>query len=188
MSEDAEHWYNYFRQLFPKVTVSAIDKFSEKYKGSEEERSDILRAFQDYGGNFERVMETVMLAEKEDEERIISIINDAITSGEISTTKRFETFKKKFKPTTKSHPSKKKSESENALLEKLITKRQKQSTNIFESIMKRYGGDADISDPFEDIPDEEFEKTRDQIENRKNLNHSTTTSKKSKSRNVKKNS
>ena len=39
LSEEAAEWNMYFRNLFPKLTVEAIEKFSTKYKNSEEERT-----------------------------------------------------------------------------------------------------------------------------------------------------
>jgi len=35
-------WYEYYRELFPPITISMIDSFSAKYKNSDEERKDIL--------------------------------------------------------------------------------------------------------------------------------------------------
>lgn len=88
--ESFEFWDNYFRSLFPKVTVEGIQAFSALYKGStgengseHNERQDILDAYVQYEGNFSHIMESVILAEEEDEERITSVISAAIESGEV---------------------------------------------------------------------------------------------------------
>ncbi len=42
-AEDLAVWEEYWRTLFPAVTIDKINQFSSEYKGSEEERSDVLR-------------------------------------------------------------------------------------------------------------------------------------------------
>jgi len=115
LSDEAAEWNMYFRHLFPKLTVEAIEKFSTKYKYSEEERTgivpylviliiltyiyintrtyihifilsaqDILQAYELRKGYLEDIMESVILAEEEDRERIVDIINAAIASGELT--------------------------------------------------------------------------------------------------------
>lgn len=95
--ESFEFWDNYFRALFPKVTVADITSFSERYKGSTgaissdcNERQDILDAYRQHEGHFDRIMECVMLAEEEDERRITTVISDAIESGEVAATPAFD--------------------------------------------------------------------------------------------------
>lgn len=84
LSDEAAEWYQYFRNMFPKVTVQSIDDFSSKYKSSEEERQDVLKAYVKGKGDIEFIMENVMLAEEEDEGRIVGILNDAIAAKEIN--------------------------------------------------------------------------------------------------------
>jgi DnaJ family protein C protein 9 len=83
LSEEAEHWYNYFRSLFPRVTVESIDKFRQEYRLSEEERRDVVESHGTFLGDFAAVMENVMLAEDEDTQRLADIIEAAIDSGEV---------------------------------------------------------------------------------------------------------
>jgi len=59
-----DEWFDYFRDLFPPVTTADIDSFSSKYKHSDEEKADVLKAYTSAKGNFRVVMQTVMLAEK----------------------------------------------------------------------------------------------------------------------------
>merc|ERR1711991_948311 len=69
--------------MFPKLTIEMIEKFSAKYKYSEEERSDILEAYEKREGNLEEIMESVILAEEDERGRIIEIINAAIGAAEV---------------------------------------------------------------------------------------------------------
>lgn len=45
-AQDLAAWSEYWRSLFPKVTVTKIDAFADEYRGSEEERQDVLRGEQ----------------------------------------------------------------------------------------------------------------------------------------------
>ena len=52
-------WTNYWRILFPKVTVSDIESFEKQYKGSEEEEGDLRRAYLQHSGDMDKIMEEV---------------------------------------------------------------------------------------------------------------------------------
>mmetsp|Transcript_13495 Transcript_13495/g.20282 ORF Transcript_13495/g.20282 Transcript_13495/m.20282 type:complete len:246 (+) Transcript_13495:122-859(+) len=89
MCSDLGFWYHYFRDRFPQFSTADIDSFGAKYKGSEEEKQDILKAYTKYSGNFEHIMECVMLAEEVDRSRIAAIIDQAIDDGYIE---RLDTY------------------------------------------------------------------------------------------------
>lgn len=80
-NDDFQSWYDYYRNLFPKINISDIDKFSKNYKNSIEEINDIKQAYEKYNGNFKNIMESVLLAEIEDELRICTIIDKCIVEG-----------------------------------------------------------------------------------------------------------
>lgn len=184
--ESFEFWNNYFRALFPKVTTSDIESFSEKYKGSTgavssdyNERQDILDAYNQHNGCFEKIMESVLLAEKEDESRITEIINEAVTSQELQMTPQFEnhlsSMKKKKKPrkkrventeackndenTVNSFNKKKKSDSSVEDLAAMILGNRLNRHSTMNSILSKYGGDEEKMDDY-DISDADFERTR----------------------------
>ena len=52
-------WGDYWRLLFPKITVEDIRSFEVKYKGSEEESEDLKRAYLRHEGDMDRIMEDV---------------------------------------------------------------------------------------------------------------------------------
>ena len=52
-------WEEYWRLLFPKVTLSDIKKFEERYKGSEEERDTLKTLYLEKEGNMDVIMEEV---------------------------------------------------------------------------------------------------------------------------------
>ena len=166
-SNDFNSWYEYFRTLFPKVKVSDIDSFSRKYKDSDEEKNDIIAAYIKHDGDFNKLMETVILAEQEDVSRICEIINRSIRTGELETTKLYtktsqaalQKVEKENRP--RSGPNKKARKeatgSEESLMELIRMKNNStggsSSSKAMESIFRKYGKDeCDRSD----IPDDEF--------------------------------
>ncbi|KAM8852294.1 dnaJ homolog subfamily C member 9 [Synchiropus picturatus] len=96
LSQD-RNWTEYWRLLFPKITVQDIIEFEEKYKGSEEEKQDVLNIYTQHEGDMDAIAESVMCYTQEDEPRIRGIIQAAIDSGEVEAFPAFtqETDKKK---------------------------------------------------------------------------------------------
>jgi DnaJ family protein C protein 9 len=57
---------------------------SNEYKGSDEERTDLLKAYKKYKGNLEKIYDVVMLSDiLVDDDRYREILDDAISKGEI---------------------------------------------------------------------------------------------------------
>jgi DnaJ family protein C protein 9 len=175
ISEESAVWNDYFRRMFPKVTVEAIEEFRIKYKGSEEERLDILKAYNRASGELKYIMECVMLAEEEDESRIVSIIVKAIENDEIPLLNKWtqslsgKPLKKRSKAgksialdgSSKSKSSKKAAADEN-LAQIILSNRNRQSS-AFASICSKYAGDSH----FDDIPDEEFAAIQKKLKSKK---------------------
>ncbi|XP_068924315.1 dnaJ homolog subfamily C member 9 [Petaurus breviceps papuanus] len=78
-----QDWSAYWRLLFKKITVEDIRSFEEKYVGSEEELADIKQAYVDFGGDMDRILESVLFAEPATEPRIRAVIQGAIEAGEL---------------------------------------------------------------------------------------------------------
>ena len=92
---DSEYdWSRYFEDLFGRVTEEDLRKFELEYKHSDEERRDLMQAYIKCKGDFNRILENVMMAECEDEDRLIQMIEKAIADGELNQ------FAAKFKSTT----------------------------------------------------------------------------------------
>ncbi|XP_075072664.1 dnaJ homolog subfamily C member 9 [Mixophyes fleayi] len=88
------NWEEYWRLLFKKITVEDIKAYEEKYKGSEEEKADIIQAYLDFEGDMDHIMESVILASIDDEPRIRDIIQKAIKKKEVQA---YDTFVKEPK-------------------------------------------------------------------------------------------
>ncbi|KAM9847896.1 dnaJ homolog subfamily C member 9 [Aulostomus maculatus] len=90
-------WEDYWRLLFPKITVQDILEFEKKYKGSDEERKDVLHLYAQHHGDMDAIMASALCSSQEDEPRLCSIIQAAIESGEVTEFQAFtqESDKKK---------------------------------------------------------------------------------------------
>ncbi|XP_059215174.1 dnaJ homolog subfamily C member 9 [Centropristis striata] len=90
-------WEETWRQLFPKITVQDILEFEKKYKGSDEERNDLIQLYVQHQGNMDAITMSAMCSSQEDEPRLCSIIQAAIDSGDVESFPAFtqESDKKK---------------------------------------------------------------------------------------------
>ena len=78
-------WADFYRSQFADVITSeSIENFASAYKGSDEEKDDLLAAYEKFKGKWDRIYATVMLSEPlEDEERFRVWIDNAIESEEV---------------------------------------------------------------------------------------------------------
>ncbi|KAI3363336.1 hypothetical protein L3Q82_011959 [Scortum barcoo] len=90
-------WEEYWRLLFPKITVQDILEFEKKYKGSDEERQDVIQLYEQHQGDMDAIMASALCCSQDDEPRLSSIIQAAIDSGDVTAFPAFtrETEKKK---------------------------------------------------------------------------------------------
>ena len=75
-----EEYQNYWRTLFPKLTVKKIDDFLAKYINSEEEKTDLKNLYIRFEGDLNMIYEHHFAY---DEERVIQMLNQMINSKEI---------------------------------------------------------------------------------------------------------
>jgi DnaJ family protein C protein 9 len=89
-------WSDFYREQFrDAISEDAIRQFAEKYKGSDEERADVLAAYEEFEGDMDGVYESVMLSNVlEDDARFRAIIDKAIKKGEVE---RFDAYAKETK-------------------------------------------------------------------------------------------
>lgn len=85
LDDDAFDWVSYYREQYKDViTADAIEGFANKYKGSEEERGDVLSWYEKCEGKMTKLYKNVMLSDPaDDEERFRAIIDAGIESGEV---------------------------------------------------------------------------------------------------------
>jgi len=79
------NWTEFFRDMSAQVVSGElIEQVKREYQGTEEERQDVLAAYEDSEGDMDAVFESVMCSEVlVDEERFRKIIDDSIAKGEV---------------------------------------------------------------------------------------------------------
>ncbi|GAB5032948.1 dnaj homolog subfamily c member 9-like [Nannochloropsis oceanica] len=149
LKQSEQEWYEYWRELFPTVTVDKIKKFQGEYQGSEEEKGDVLKAYKEGQGKMSWVIDNVMLATDQDEERFREMIEGAIAAKEV---KRLKGFKADV---LKDAKRKKRAEKEAKEAEELLraihakrgvnalatmaTDRRNQMSSFYDSLEEKYG-------------------------------------------------
>ena len=85
LDDDTFDWVSYYREQYKDVvTAEVIESFAGKYKGSEEEKRDVLKWYEKCEGKMAKLYKNVMLSDPaEDEERFRAIIDEGIESGEV---------------------------------------------------------------------------------------------------------
>ncbi|PTB68905.1 DnaJ-domain-containing protein [Trichoderma citrinoviride] len=89
-------WSEYYREQYKDaVSEDSIKKFAARYKHSDEEKDDLLIAYEECEGDMDQVYERVMLSDVvEDDERFRKIIDEAIETGDVPA---FAAYKKENK-------------------------------------------------------------------------------------------
>lgn len=96
---DGFSWSEFYAEQFrDAVSEDAIKKFAEKYKNSDEEKDDLLVAYEKHKGNMNNVYEEVMLSNVlEDDERFRAVLDEAIANKDIKAFKAYTNESKKSK-------------------------------------------------------------------------------------------
>lgn len=84
-------WSKHWREIFKEVSSSSINEYLYEYKGSKQEIDDLKEAYERYRGDMNRIMESVIAADVENEQQYIDILKNAISKGELKEYRRFKT-------------------------------------------------------------------------------------------------
>ncbi|GIL69852.1 hypothetical protein Vretimale_10106 [Volvox reticuliferus] len=184
---------DYFRAMCT-IKMEDIDDFTARYQGSADERSDLLRYYNQFRGRMEFVFDHLMCSDIAfDSHRLRDILEEAIAAGEVQRFKPYTAWAKSVaarpRPPARrlsvgfSGPS-------NALIAAIHGKRAAAADSFFDALAAKYGGaagngkekgkgsKADASAKQAAEPTEsEFEAARRRLEDRQAFNHSDATSK-----------
>ncbi|KIV87010.1 hypothetical protein PV11_02583 [Exophiala sideris] len=85
IEDDDFKWADFFReQTAAMVNADMIEQVKREYQGGEEEKADVLAAYEEGEGDMDAVFESVMCSEVlADEERFRQMIDEAIGKGEV---------------------------------------------------------------------------------------------------------
>ncbi|KAG9105038.1 hypothetical protein FRC06_000011 [Ceratobasidium sp. 370] len=83
LADGEDAWERYFQEMFDVVTRERLDEMRRAYQGSDEERSDLRAAYLAGNGSIEHIMDAIPHSTYEDEPRLVALVNDMITTGEL---------------------------------------------------------------------------------------------------------
>ncbi|XP_063218083.1 dnaJ homolog subfamily C member 9 [Bacillus rossius redtenbacheri] len=81
--DETRDWSEYWTIIFQKITIEDINNYEKKYKGSEEERSDLKRAYLNGKGDMDFIYEAVPFSSTDEEPRLRGILQELIDAGEV---------------------------------------------------------------------------------------------------------
>jgi DnaJ homolog subfamily C member 9 len=92
LEDDDFNWGDFFRsQKAEMVDGDAIQKIKDEYQNSDQEREDLIAAFEHFQGDMDAVYEEIMCSNVlDDDERFREIINDAISKEEVTAWKKYQ--------------------------------------------------------------------------------------------------
>jgi len=83
-SENFDNLYRAYRSIYKKVTEDDIKSFAREYRGSEEERSDLISLYVEFEGSMKHVFDSLMLSRPEvDSHRFLEALREAEEGGEV---------------------------------------------------------------------------------------------------------
>ena len=147
-------WCEYWRILFKKVTLDDIKKFEEKYRHSDEELNDLKAAYLEAEGDMDTIIDTVLCATAEDEQRFVEVIQGWIEAGEVEAFSKFTQETKENKKKRKNRRAAEAKEAEEHAkdlgldgsmdsLSQMIMKRQQnraaEADSFFDHLAAKYG-------------------------------------------------
>lgn len=91
LEDDDFNWTDFFReQTASMVDGAMIEKIKKEYQGSEEEREDVLNAYEESEGDMDAIYEQIMCSNVlEDDERFRKMIDQAIKDGRVQAHKSY---------------------------------------------------------------------------------------------------
>lgn len=76
-------WNDYWRLMFPKITLKDIEEFGENYKESEEEKSDLKKLYEKFEGDMDEIAENLMCYSVDEEPRLMKLLKKMIKNEEV---------------------------------------------------------------------------------------------------------
>ena len=158
-TEDAElsgdsfkNLYEYYRGVYRAVTEDDVDAFFRTYRGSEEERADVVAAYAKFNGDMGKVFMWVMCSdEAKDAHRFADAVDAAVADGSAPLYKTFEDWARRVraKPSPKdplaeprktANTKKKGKADDSGLAALILARRETRADDLFASLEAKYGG------------------------------------------------
>lgn len=169
--EAVDNLKDFFRTMYKKVTEADIEEFEVNYRGSDSERKDLIDLYKKHKGNMKTLFCSMLCSDpKLDSHRFKDILDEAITTGELKSSKAYTKWAKKVSeikaptsPLRRRGKTKKESDDLYAIISQRRDERGKQFDSFFSSMVAKYGkGKAST-----ELTEEEFEAAQKKLESRK---------------------
>lgn len=85
--------YQQYRTIYPEVNKEDIEAFAKKYRGSEEEKEDLRKFYNEKGGDVSTLQAHIMLSRPEDAKRFVAFFDSEINNGGLDHTEAYEQTK-----------------------------------------------------------------------------------------------
>jgi len=95
---------------FDRITPADIEAFEKRYKGSDEEKDDVVEFYNNNQGDVSKVFECILLAEANECQRFIDLFEELVMNGRIESTPQYTKSIKKLPAIAKRYIKKYKSE------------------------------------------------------------------------------
>ncbi|KAL6780539.1 hypothetical protein ACKKBF_B12695 [Auxenochlorella protothecoides x Auxenochlorella symbiontica] len=93
-----EDLFEFYRSMYKEVTEQDLDDFEAKYRGSEEEKADVLKYYDQFSGDMDKVLAWVMCSDPgHDAHRFADIIADGLRASGEAPSKKFAAWEKKMR-------------------------------------------------------------------------------------------
>lgn len=158
-TEDAElsgdsfkNLYEYYRGVYRAVTEDDVDAFFRTYRGSEEERADVVAAYAKFHGDMGKVFMWVMCSdEAKDAHRFADAVDAAVADGSAPLYKTFEDWARRVRakpapkdplaePRKPANTKKKGKDDATGLAALILARRETRADDLFASLEAKYGG------------------------------------------------
>jgi len=181
-SED--DWMEYWRAMFKRVTAEDVEAYRNKYKNSEEEKNDIIKAYETCKGNMEAILEFILFEEEDEIDRYADVIRKCIANGELKSYKIFqrslqkvldtrpERIKNREKEAKEADDYKRKKKADDdrdSVAVAIKTKQQRQMDDLVSKLSSKYAtnnNNKKSSKMMDEPSEEEFQKARERLESR----------------------
>ncbi|CAK92623.1 unnamed protein product (macronuclear) [Paramecium tetraurelia] len=95
--DEFKNAYEFYRNLYPKISREDIDKYELKYRFSKEEEKDLIEFYNKNSGNVKCILENIILSKNEDIPRFLEFYDRMIKQKKITDYKIYQTSRNKIK-------------------------------------------------------------------------------------------
>lgn len=93
---DLQGTYEYYKHIYPTITEKDIENFSLKYRGSDDEKQDLIEFYKKFEGDMTKLLEFIPLSNNNDLERFLQIYEELFRSKCLKRNKKFTSTKGKI--------------------------------------------------------------------------------------------